>query len=56
MAVIIIGVGWVTAVRRHASSRILVVLGFASVLVGAAVLVTYYETELTRYLIALRRK
>jgi mercuric ion transport protein len=56
VALVVIGLGWAIAVRRRASPRTLVVLGLASALVGAAVLVTHYEAELTRYLIALRRK
>lgn len=55
-AIIVIGLGWVIAVRRRASPRTLVVLGLASVVVGMALLIAHYETELTRYLIAVRRK
>lgn len=55
-AIIVIVLGWVIALRRRASPRTLVVLGVASVVVGAALLIAHYETELTRYLIALRRK
>jgi len=55
-AVILIGLGWIIAVRRHAAIRTFVVLALATMLVGGAVLVSYYETELTRYLVALRRK
>jgi mercuric ion transport protein len=55
-AIIVIGLGWVIAARRHAPPRTLVVLGLASVIVGAALLIVQYETELARYLIALRRK
>jgi hypothetical protein len=36
--------------------RTLIVLGAASILVVAALLIAHYETELTRYLIALRSK
>lgn len=56
VAVILIGLGWVIALQRQASRRTLVVLGFASVLVGAALALTHYEPELTRYLVSLRRK
>ncbi len=56
VAVILIGAGWVLALRRQASQRTLVVLGFATVIVGAAVALTHYEPELTRYLVSLRRK
>jgi len=55
-AVIVIGLGWIIAVRRRAASRTFVVLALATILVSGAVLVSYYETELTRYLVALRRK
>src|SRR5262245_38379078 len=55
-AVILVGAGWAIAIRRHAGHRTFVVLTLATVLVGGAMLVTYYETELTRYLLALRRK
>lgn len=56
LAIIIILFGWVVALRRRASPRTLVILGVASIVVGAALLIAHYETELTRYLIALRRK
>jgi len=55
-AVVLIGVGWVIASRRRAANRTFVVLALATVLVGGAMLVPYYETELARYLVALRRK
>jgi mercuric ion transport protein len=55
-ALLLIGLGWVIAIRRRAANRTFVVLALATVLVGGAMLVSYYETELTRYLVALRRK
>jgi len=55
-AVIVIGLGWIIAVRRRGASRTFVVLALATILVTGAVLVSYYESELTRYLVALRRK
>jgi len=55
-AVVLIGVGWVIASRRRATKRTIVVLALATALVGGAILVSYYEAELTRYLVALRRK
>ena len=55
-AMIVIGLGWVIAVRNRASLRTLLVLGVATTFVAAALLVAHYETDLTRYLIALRRK
>src|SRR5215831_20368228 len=54
-AVVLIGVGWVIASRRRATKRTIVVLALATALVGGAILVSYYEAELTRYLVALRR-
>lgn len=55
-AIVVIVVGWAVALLRRAPLRTLIVLGIASVLVVAALLIAHYETELTRYLIALRRK
>ena len=55
-AIMVIALGWVIALRGRASPRTLVVLGMASVIVGGALLIAHYEAELTRYLIALRRK
>jgi len=55
-AVALIGVGWVIASWRRAANRTFVVLALATVLVGGAMLVSHYEAELARYLVALRRK
>ena len=55
-AIVLIGMGWVIASRRRAAKRTFIVLALATILLGGAVLVSYYETELTRYLVALRRK
>jgi mercuric ion transport protein len=55
-AIVLIGMGWVIASRRRAAKQTFIVLALATILVGGAVLVSYYETELTRYLVALRRK
>ena len=55
-AIIIIALGWATALRRRASVRALMVLGVASILVVTASLIGHYEIELTHYLIVLRRK
>ena len=55
-AVVLIAVGWVIAGRRRAANRTFVVLALATVLVGGVILVSSYEAELTRYLVALRRK
>src|SRR5262245_44411321 len=46
-AIIVIVSGWAIALRRRASPRTLVVLGIASVVVGAALLIAHYEAELT---------
>lgn len=55
-AIIVIAVGWVMAARRRVPLRTLVVLGVASLLVGAALLMAHYDAELTRYLTAMRRR
>lgn len=55
-AIVVIALGWATALRRRASPRAFVFLGTATALVAAALLIAHYETELTRYLITLRRK
>jgi mercuric ion transport protein len=55
-ATIIIAVGWATALWRRASVRTFIVLAVASALVLAALFISHYETDLTRYLVALRRK
>jgi mercuric ion transport protein len=55
-AMIVIALGWAVAVRRRASLRTLVVLGVATIFIAGALLLAHYETDLTRYLIALRRK
>jgi mercuric ion transport protein len=55
-AVILICMGWVIAIGRSAANRTVVVLAVATVLVGGAMLVSNYEAELTRYLVALRRR
>jgi mercuric ion transport protein len=55
-AIVLIAMGWLIASRRRAAKRTLIVLALATILVGGALLVSYYETELTQYLVALRRK
>ena len=55
-AVVLIGVGWVIASWRRAANRTIVVLALATVFVAGAMLVSHYEAELARYLVALRRK
>jgi mercuric ion transport protein len=55
-AVVLIGAGWVIASWRRAANRTFVVLALATVLVAGALLVSHYEAELARYLVALRRK
>jgi mercuric ion transport protein len=55
-AMIVVGLGWAIALRRRVSLRTLLVLGVAMIFIAAALLVAHYETDLTRYLIGLRRK
>jgi mercuric ion transport protein len=55
-AMIVICLGWAVALRRRVSLRTLVVLGVATIFIASALLLAHYETDLTRYLIALRRK
>jgi mercuric ion transport protein len=55
-AMVVIGLGWAIAVRRRASLRTLLVLGAATIFIVAALLLAHYETDLTHYLVALRRK
>ena len=55
-AMALVGIGWIIEIRRTAANRTFVVLALATMLVGGAILVSYFETELTRYLVALRRK
>src|SRR5215467_7693267 len=42
-AMLLIGLGWVIAIRRGAAARTYIVLALATVLVGGAMLVSYYE-------------
>src|SRR5262252_7967379 len=53
-AMALVGIGWIIEIRRTAANRTFVVLALATMLVGGAILVSYFETELTRYLVALR--
>src|SRR5262245_20764901 len=55
-AVVLVGAGWVIASWRRAANRTFVVLALATMLVAGAMLVSHYEAELARYLVALRRK
>src|SRR5215467_15164926 len=43
--VIVVGLGWVIAIQRRAAPRTFAVLGLASLVVGGAILVSYYETD-----------
>ena len=56
VAAIVIGVGWMIALQRGASRRTLAILGVASLIVAAALALSHYEGEVTRYLVSLRRK
>lgn len=55
-ALVVIALGWLVALRRGSPRRTLVVLGCATVLVLAALALTEYEPQITRYLVSLRRK
>ena len=55
-ALVLIGFGWMIAVRRRAPRRTFLILALATALVSVALLVAHYEPQLTRYLILLRRK
>lgn len=54
-AVVVVGAGWLVSFRRGARPRVHAMLGLATVAVGAAIAVTAYETEITRYLASLWR-
>jgi mercuric ion transport protein len=55
-ALVLIALGWAIALRRQSSSRTLVVLGLATFTVLAALAITQYEGEISRYLVSLRRR
>jgi mercuric ion transport protein len=55
-ALVLIVVGWGLALRRRPSRRTYIVLGIATATALAALLVTQYEGEITRYLVSRRRK
>jgi mercuric ion transport protein len=56
VALVVIAVGWAIAHRRQSSGRTFLVLSLATVIVLAALAVAHYESEITRYLVSLRRK
>jgi mercuric ion transport protein len=55
-ALVLIVLGWVVALQRRSSGRTFVILGIATFTVLAALAITHYEGEITRYLVSLRRK
>lgn len=55
-ALVVIVLGWAVALRRRPLGRASLVLGLATVTVLAALALTQYEPEITRYLVSLRRK
>jgi mercuric ion transport protein len=55
-ALVMIALGWVSALWRGSPRRTLVVLACATVLVLAAIALTQYEPQVTRYLVSFRRK
>jgi hypothetical protein len=44
------------ALRRRASGRTFIVLGLATVIVLATLVIAQYEGEISRYLVSLRQK
>jgi mercuric ion transport protein len=56
VAFLVIGVGWLVALRRRPSRRVLLVLGCATVLVLVALAVATHEPQITGYLVSLRGK
>jgi mercuric ion transport protein len=55
-ALVLIVFGWAVALRRRSSSRTLIILALATFTVLAALAITQYEGEISRYLVSLRRK
>jgi mercuric ion transport protein len=55
-ALVLIALGWAIALRRRSSSRTLIILGLATFTVLAALAITQYEGEISRYLVSLRRR
>jgi mercuric ion transport protein len=55
-ALALIAFGWFVALRRRSSGRTFLILGLATVTVFAALLLSEYEGEISRYLVSLRRK
>jgi mercuric ion transport protein len=56
VAFLVIGVGWLVALRRRRSRRAFFVLGCATLLVLAALAVAAYEPQITRQLVSHREK
>ena len=54
-ALIVTALGWLVALQRQSPRRTFVVPGCATVLVLAALALTEYEPQITRYLLSLRR-
>lgn len=55
MAALCVGTGWFVAVRRRARTRVVVMLGLATILVLGSVLTAIFERPLTQYLFAIWR-
>ena len=55
VALSILLIGWTIAVQRQAPARTFVILAIATAVTLAAVVVAQYESEINRYLLALRR-
>jgi mercuric ion transport protein len=55
IALAVIAAGWAIALRRRAPGRTFLVLGLSTAVVLAALVVTEYEPQINRYLVALWR-
>jgi hydrogenase/urease accessory protein HupE len=56
VATIVIGLGWMIALRRRTARPTVVILGVASMIVGLTLVFAHYEPEPNRYLVSFRRK
>jgi hypothetical protein len=55
IALAVIAAGWAITLRRRAPGRTFLVLGLSTAVMLAALVVTEYEPQINRYLIALWR-
>lgn len=54
-ALVIVGAGWLVALRRRTRPRVYVLLCLATAALGAAIAMTAYEPQVTRYMVSLWR-